>query len=94
VGTFTPQTPIPISGAAYQATVDWRDGSTSSLILTLTENGTYDVTAGHKYQSAGTYNIKVTIGNYNPSSPMGDNPITVFSVANVDPFEPIFMPMG
>jgi streptogramin lyase len=94
VATFTPPTPIPMSGTAYRAIVDWGDGSTSSLVLTLTENGTYDVTAGHKYQSAGTYNIKVTIGNYNPSNPLGDNPITVFSVANVDPFEPIFMPMA
>jgi streptogramin lyase len=94
VATFTPQTPIPISGAAYQATIDWGDGSTSTLILSLTENGTYDVTAGHKYQSAGNYSIKVTIGNYNPSNPLGDNPVTVFSTANVDPFESIFMPMA
>jgi len=43
-------------------------------------------TAGHTYQSAGTYSIKVTIGNYNPANPLGDDAVTVFSTANVDPF--------
>jgi type IV secretory pathway VirB4 component len=44
------------------------------------------VIAGHTYQAAGTYSIKVTIGNYNPANPLGDNVVTVFSTANVDPF--------
>jgi PKD repeat protein len=60
-------------------------------VLTVTRNGTYDVIAGHTYRSPGTYTIKVTIGNYNPANPVGDNPVTVFSTANVqalnyDPF--------
>jgi streptogramin lyase len=83
IATFTPQTPVPVSEAAYQATIDWGDGTTSSVVLTVTDNGTYDVTAGHTYQAAGTYNIKVTIGNYDPANPLGDNPVTVFSTANV-----------
>jgi hypothetical protein len=88
VAAFTPQTPIPTPGAAYQATVDWGDGTTSSLVLTVTQNAIYDVTSGHTYQKAGTYSIKVTIGNYNPANPLGDNPVTVFSTANVnDPFD-------
>jgi len=88
VATFTPQTPIPSSGAAYQATVDWGDGTTSSLVFTVTANGTYDVTAGHTYQTAGTFSIRVTIGNYDPANPLGDNAVTVFSTANVnDPFK-------
>jgi streptogramin lyase len=88
VTTLTPQTPISNTGAAYQATIDWDDGTTSSLVLTVTDNSTYDVTAGHAYQAAGTYNIKVTIGNYDPANPLGDNPVTVFSTAKVnDPFD-------
>jgi hypothetical protein len=90
--SLTPQTPIPSSGAAYQATIDWGDGSTSSLVLTVTQNVIYDVTAGHTYQTAGTYSIKVTIGNYNPSNPLGDNAVTVFSTANVQVFD--FNPFG
>jgi hypothetical protein len=43
-------------------------------------------TAGHTYQSPRTYSIKVAIGNYNPANPLGDNLVTVFSTANVDPF--------
>jgi streptogramin lyase len=86
VATFTPQTPVPSIGAAYQATVDWGDGTTSSVVLTVMQNASYDVTAGHIYQTAGTYSIKVTIGTYDPANPLGDNPITVFSTANVDPF--------
>jgi streptogramin lyase len=91
VATFTPQVPIASPGQAYQATIEWGDGTTSSLVLTVTQNGTYDVTAGHAYQTAGTFTIKVTIGNYNPANPLGDNPVTVFSTANVqalnyDPF--------
>jgi hypothetical protein len=86
VASFTPKVPIASPGSAYQATVDWGDGTTSSIVLTLTASGTYDVVASHAYQSAGTYNIKVTIGNFDPANPLGDNPITVFSTANVDPF--------
>jgi len=86
IATFTPQTPVSSPGAAYQATVDWGDGTTSSLVVTVSDNSTYDLTAGHTYQSAGTYSIKVTIGNYNQANPLGDNPITVFSTAKVDPF--------
>jgi streptogramin lyase len=86
VATFTPQTPIPTSGAAYEATINWGDGTTSSVVLTVMQNGTYDVTAGHTYQKAGTYSIKVTIGTFDPANPLGDNTITVFSTANVDPF--------
>jgi streptogramin lyase len=84
VANITPRTPITSSMTAYQATVDWGDGTTSSVILTVTDNGTYDVIAGHNYQKSGIYSIKVTIGNYNPANPLGDNPITVFSTANVD----------
>jgi hypothetical protein len=86
VASFTPQVPIASPGSAYQATVDWGDGTTSSIVLTLTASGTYDVVASHAYQSAGTYSIKMTIGNFDPASPLGDNPITVFSTASVDPF--------
>ncbi len=82
--TFTPQVPIANPGAAYQATVDWGDGATSSQVLTVTENGTYDVSAAHSYQAPGTYTFKVTIGNYDPVSPLGDNPLTVLSTAKVD----------
>jgi hypothetical protein len=85
VASFTPQVPIASPGSAYQATVDWGDGTTSSIVLTVTASGTYDVVAS-PYQSAGTYSIKVTIGNFDPANPLGDNPITVFSTANVDPF--------
>jgi virginiamycin B lyase len=84
VATFTPQVSIASPGTAYQAMVDWGDGATSSLVLTVTENGTYDVSAGHTYQASGTYTFKVTIGNYDPASPLGNNPITVFSTAQVD----------
>jgi hypothetical protein len=86
VASFTPQVPIAGPGSAYQATVNWGDGTTTSIVLTVTASGTYDVVASHAYQSAGTYNIKVTIGNFDPANPLGDNPITVFSTANVDPF--------
>jgi streptogramin lyase len=86
VASFTPQIPIASPGQAYQATIAWGDGTTSSLVLMVTASGTYDVTAGHTYQTAGTYSIKVTIGNYNPANPLGDNVVTVFSTANVDPF--------
>jgi streptogramin lyase len=86
VASFTPPGPIASPGSAYQATVDWGDGTTTSIVLTVTASGTYDVVASHAYQSAGTYNIKVTIGNFDPANPLGDNPITVFSTANVDPF--------
>jgi len=86
VALFANQVPVASHGAAYQATIDWGDGTTSSLVLTATENATYDVTAGHTYQTAGTYSIKVTIGNYNPANPLGDDAVTVFSMANVDPF--------
>jgi len=41
---------------------------------------------GKQIQTAGTYSIKVTIGNYNPANPLGDDAVTVFSTANVDPF--------
>src|SRR6266481_8618660 len=84
VATLTPQTPIPATGAAYQATIDWGDGTTSSLELTVSNNATYDLTAGHSYQTAGTYSIKVTIGNFDPANHLGDNPVTVFSTANVN----------
>jgi streptogramin lyase len=87
VASFTPQTPITSPGQAYQATVDWGDGTTSSIVLMVTANGPFDVVAGHTYQAAGTYSIKVTIGNYNAANPLGDNAITVFSTANVDPFD-------
>jgi hypothetical protein len=86
LASFTPQVPISSPGSAYQATVDWGDGTTSSIVLSVTASGTYDVVASHAYQSAGTYSIKVTIGNFDPANPLGDNPITVFSTANVDPF--------
>jgi streptogramin lyase len=86
VASFTPQAPIATPGQAYQATVDWGDGTTSSIVLTVTASGTYDVVASHAYQTAGTYSIKVTIGNFDPANPLGDNPITIFSTANVDPF--------
>jgi len=87
VATFTPQTSISSTGQAYQATIDWGDGTTSSLVLAVAENATYDVTAGHTYQKAGTYSIKVTLGNYNPANPLGDNAVTVFSTANVQAFD-------
>jgi streptogramin lyase len=86
VASFTPRPSILSPGQAYQATIDWGDGTTSSLVLTVAENAPYDVTAGHTYQKAGTYSIKVTIGNYNPANPLGDDVVTVFSTANVDPF--------
>jgi hypothetical protein len=86
VAAFIPQTPIASPGQAYQATIDWGDGTNSSLVLTIIDNATYDVTAGHTYHTAGTYSIKVTIGNYNPANPLGDDAVTVFSTANVDPF--------
>jgi len=86
VASFTPQVPITSSGSAYQATVDWGDGTTTSIILTITASGTYDVVGQHTYQAAGTLTIKVTIGNFDPTNPLGDNPITVFSTANIDPF--------
>jgi streptogramin lyase len=87
VASFTPQAPIASPGQAYQATVDWGDGTISSMVFTVTTNGTYDVVVpSHAYQSAGTFNIKVTIGNFDPANPLGDNPITVFSTANIDPF--------
>jgi streptogramin lyase len=86
VASFTPPGTIASPGSAYQATVDWGDGTTTSIVLTVTASGTYDVVASHAYQSAGTYSIKVTIGNFDPANPLGDNPITVFSTANVDPF--------
>jgi hypothetical protein len=91
VAAFTPQTPIASPGQAFQATIDWGDGSSSSVVLTVTDNATYDVTAGHTYQTAGTYSIKVTIGNYNPANPLGDDALTVFSTANVD--DPLIMNM-
>jgi streptogramin lyase len=86
VASFTPQTPIASPGQAYQVTINWGDGTTSSIVLTVTQNGTYDVIGEHTYQSAGTYNIQVTIGTFDPANPLGDNPITVFSTANVNPF--------
>jgi hypothetical protein len=86
VASFTPQAPIATPGQAYQATVDWGDGTTSSIVLTVTASGTYDVVASHVYQTARTYSIKVTMGNYDPANPLGDSPITVFSTATVDPF--------
>jgi streptogramin lyase len=86
VATFTPQAPIASPGQAYQATIQWGDGTTSSIVLTVTASGTYDIVGEHTYQTAGTYTIKVTIGNFDPANPLGDNPITVFSTANVDPF--------
>ena len=86
VASFTPQAPIASPGHAYQATVNWGDGTTSDIVLTVTTSGTYDVVASHAYQTAGTYSIKVTIGNFDPANPLGDNPITVFSTATVDPF--------
>jgi streptogramin lyase len=87
VASFTPQIPIGSPGSAYQATVDWGDGTISSIVFTVTTNGTYDVVVpGHAYQSAGSYNINVTIGNFDPANPLGDNPITIFSTANIDPF--------
>ena len=92
VAAFTPQTPIASPGQAYQATIDWGDGSSSSVVLTVTDNATYDVTAGHTYQTGGTYSIKVTIGNYNPANPLGDDAVTVFSTANVQVFD--FNPFG
>jgi hypothetical protein len=87
VASFTPQIPIGSPGSGYQATVDWGDGTISSVVFTVASNGTYDVVVtGHAYQSAGTYSIKVTIGNFDPANPLGDNPITIFSTANIDPF--------
>jgi hypothetical protein len=86
VATFTPQAPIASPGQAYQATINWGDGTTSRIVLTVTQNGTYGIIGEHAYQSAGTYTIKVTIGNFDPANPLGDNPITVFSTANIDPF--------
>ncbi len=87
VASFTPQVPIASPGSAYQATVDWGDGTISSIVFTVTASGTYDVVVpSHAYQSAGTYSIKVTIGNFDPANPLGDNPITVFSTATIDPF--------
>lgn len=83
VAMFTPQSTIALPGAAYQATVEWGDGAISNLALTVSENAAYDVTAGHTYQKPGTYSIKVSLGNYNPANPLGDNVVTVFSTASV-----------
>jgi hypothetical protein len=84
VASFATQTPIPLTGGAYQAVVSWGDGSTSTWILTVTRNGTYEVVAGHNYQSPGTYSIKVTISAYPSTNSLGGDAITVFSTANVD----------
>jgi hypothetical protein len=86
VASFTPQVPIVSPGSAYQVTVAWGDGTIWSIVLTVTKNGTDDIIGEHAYQTAGTYTIKVTIGNFDPANPLGDNPITVFSTATVDPF--------
>ena len=83
VASFTPQTPIAASGAAYQATVSWGDGTTSNLVLTVTANGTYNVVADHTYQTAGTFNVTVTIAPYSTTSGLNSDPLTVFSTANV-----------
>jgi streptogramin lyase len=83
VASFTPQTPITTPGVAYQVTVNWGDGTTSSLVLTVTANGTYNVVADHAYQAAGTFNVTVTIAPYSPTSGPNADPVTVFSTANV-----------
>jgi hypothetical protein len=83
VASFTPQTPITSPGVAYQATVNWGDGATSSLVLTVTTNGTYDVVADHSYQTAGIFKVTVTIAPFSSAGGLNADPVTVFSTANV-----------
>src|SRR5262249_54347603 len=42
VAVLTPRAPIPASGSAYQTTIEWGDGQTSAVILTVMQNATYD----------------------------------------------------
>jgi len=95
VAFLTPQTPVASPGAAYQATINWGDGTNSIVVITVTDNSTYAIVANHTYKTAGTFNIKVTISPFNSSNSLNSDPVTVFSTANVSAnpwdFNPISM---
>ena len=68
VGTFTFALPAgvtqPVPASAFTATIDWGDGSpTTSGVITLGSNGTYDVTGTHTYTNPGLFPSSLTV-NY------------------------------
>jgi hypothetical protein len=65
----------------YTATIDWGDGSpTSSGAIADLGGGTFSVTtpaAGHTYTTAGTFVIKVTVNDSDPTMGIGANLVIV-----------------
>jgi hypothetical protein len=49
------------SAKTYLATIDWKDGKTSTGTVTVGPYGVLKVTGGHTYHKKGTYKIKVTV---------------------------------
>jgi hypothetical protein len=51
--------------AGFTASIDWGDGATSAGTLTATGPGTFNLTGGHAYASAGTYTFRVEVTDPN-----------------------------
>lgn len=63
LGHFTDADPTHHPAAAYTATVNWGDGTTSAATITSSGTG-FDVNGGHTWASAGTFTVHTTVADH------------------------------
>ena len=44
-----------VTGGSFQATINWGDGQSSSGVVTVNVNGTYNVSGTHSFAQSGSY---------------------------------------
>jgi hypothetical protein len=67
---------------AYQATLDWGDGSTTNGIVTGS-TGSFQVLGDHTYASAGSFTVEVAVADVDGDSATSASPATVANTASL-----------
>src|SRR5207237_485240 len=65
----------------YTASIDWKDGTSSTGVIVASSAGGFDVQAGHTYEEEGSYAIHVSIADLGGSAATANDALTVNDAA-------------